>query len=394
MCLFYYKQLEYSIGELMDIYIKARDLLKMASFVWELARLEGFRLPKFVNQKSKAEFQNITQTFFYGDPQSVSNLEFILGNSSRWDQNLCRFFSIGMLNYFIEEANELTLLKENFRFPKAKSLNSSEEVPLLDYSAGEVSSNYSYTGAVLQLNPRNISIRAKIIYPNLTQAKKTGNPNLAMPKWFTMRYKTSNAKRRKGEVKLQPLPEFKIENFSFYDNVAKRTKFDSRVIPQKKELEKTGRLAKFSYCNLADQLKCLLKFAIKNLEDKKIPSYTAAKDCLLNSLYSKDCFDLINLCIPNANYAFYITKELQPIADAIRVNPANDLTITVFTEDQDFVGNFEIEELKDMILNFGEDFSDCFFVATPFKYSNLEEELLNVEDELEIMSQAEFLDLL
>jgi len=366
----------------MDVYLKASSMLQMANFIWASARTEGLKTPAFVNQKSKAEFQQFANKFFSSDPNAIGDLKFILGNNSRWDQNLCRYFVVNMLNYFIEEAEDITLLKSNFRFPPMRSLNETQEVVLSAYKPEQVSENYSYTGAVLQLNPRNISIRTRIIYPNLSQAKRTGNPNLAMPKWFTLRYKTSKRKASLGAVSLQPLPPFTIENFTYYDTVAKRTKSDSRVTPQKDELAKIGRLAKFSYCNLADQLKTLLRKAVNLIKDT---GYTS------DPLYSKDCFDLINLCIPLGNYRFFLTKDLQSRADALRINPSPAETITLFSKDYDYLGSYDIEELRDWIQNFDGDFPDTFFVVTPSNLSHLGEGLLSVKEDLDILDQDSFL---
>ncbi|MGA1706830.1 MAG: hypothetical protein ACO39X_07290, partial [Candidatus Nanopelagicaceae bacterium] len=217
--------------------VSAAAILREAVEIYERARDLGLSVPTHVSVK----FRNKIATPQYRDIVATSELDpvvlgYLLGNKHRWDQGLCKFFTLHFLKFFMTrtpksrfDPRKLTL---QYEIPSANS-----EETLFVYDGSKYADRYVDFGPTLFLgNNRYITIKIKTMYPNVS--KGTGE---YMLRWINMRYtKTSS-----GNVTLERVPDFK----------AKRKDVGKSLETRGQIRNQPGQIANFSYCLLANAFK-------------------------------------------------------------------------------------------------------------------------------------------
>ena len=254
----------------MLIDLSAASILREAINIFSKARSLGVRVPTHVNMK----FRNQLATPQYRDALNLSEVDpeklgQVIGNKHRWDQGLCKFFTLHFLKYFMTRTParsrfnpENLILQYSIPYP--------ENPPLLAYEPSRYASQFVMYGPTLFLNNnRYLTIKIKTMYPNVT--KGLGEFQL---KWINMRY-SKNLKN--GNVTLLPLPEFK----------AKRKTVGKRFETRGQIRDQEGSIANFSYCQIANSFKEICHIALTLLVGGDTDQYVGGRSFLP--------FDLVNL---------------------------------------------------------------------------------------------------
>ena len=199
------------------------------------------------------------------DPDKIG---YILGNSTRWKSEFCKFFALNFMQFMMSKARRSTfdpnLLTAQFTDPNADT-----EVWLRSYKVHDFSPQYVTNGPTLFLgDSRTIAIKAKVQFPNVKKAREMRNRNQYMPKWLNLRYELL----RSGGVKLLPFPKFVAER------VAESNTYTTRGLVS----NLPGEICKFSYCQLSS--------AIKDLGNACLESFVTGSADILS-------FDRISLVI-------------------------------------------------------------------------------------------------
>jgi hypothetical protein len=253
----------------MPIDVSASSLLLHALSVHTEAPQYGIKVPSHISRAwrsklSTPEYRDALVAIG-ADPTKVGAL---LGNSHRWDQGLCKFFTLKMFEFFMKRTAKS-------KFQAADMLtqysipNSQPHINLLTYTGSKYASRFVMEGpAVFIGNTRYITIKIKTEYPNVSKG-----PDEYNFRWINMRYKKNLAT---GAVELQPIPEFK----------PRRTGSGYTTVGEIKNME--GMVANFSYCALANSLKELCILALRMVAGENIPPATVIQGQSIP-------FDLINL---------------------------------------------------------------------------------------------------
>ena len=254
----------------MLIDVSAASILREAINIFSKATSFGIRVPTHVSMK----FRNQLATPQYRDALKLSEVDpaklgQVIGNKHRWDQGLCKFFTLHFLKYFMARTPARSRFNpENLILQY--SIPSPENPPLLAYDPSRYASQFVMYGPTLFLNNnRYLTIKIKTMYPNVT--KGLGEFQL---KWINMRYKKNLSN---GNVDLLPLPTFK----------AKRKAVGKRLETRGQIRDQEGSIANFSYCQIANSFKDICHIALTLLVGGDIGSYVGGRSYLP--------FDLVNL---------------------------------------------------------------------------------------------------
>ena len=218
-----------------------------------------------------------------------------VGNRARWSATQCRFIVFETLAWLAELAQVPDYFSGSAVLP-----NPSASARLQAYRGQAMAQNgyIGRSGPTLTLgDPRTIAVRNKTRYPNVTQVRKTGNPQSYMPKEVTMRYSEDPAL----PPELLFVPEF------FAVRGTTRGSSSWRVEPEMRNLN--GRQAKFSLCMLAEQIQCLVVEAIA--------LHIGAEDTA-SEASTTDLFDLFNL-IYRKSYEFYLVDRARKFDNVKRL---------------------------------------------------------------------------
>ena len=269
--------------------VSAASILREAVSIYEDAQVLNLNIPKHIN----VTFRNLLASPQYRDILSSSSIDSakigrLLGNKHRWDQPLCKYFALRFLQYFMERTPRSKFDPRSLTIQYSVP-NADPQATLFAYNASQYASQYVDFGPTLFLgNNRYITIKIKSMYPNVT--KGLGEFQL---RWINMRYtKTLD----KGNVDLQPLPEFKAKRVGSTRSYQTRGQISSQ----------DGLIANFSYCQLANAFKEICHAALDLLVGKN-----GSVDA--SSVMSMP-FDLLNL-IEKRDSKFQITtfKALGPL---------------------------------------------------------------------------------
>lgn len=226
-----------------------------------------------------------------------------VGNRARWSATQCRFIVFETLAWLATQAQVRDYFSSSAVLPNPSAS------ARLDAYRGQAMARNGYIGrsgpTITLGDQRTIAIRNKTRYPNVSQVKKTGNPQSYMPKDITMRYSEDPA----SPPELLPVPEF----FAVRES-ALRTSW--RVDPEMRSL--SGRQAKFSLCMLAEQIQCLVVEAIA--------LHIGAEDTA-SEASTTDFFDLFNL-IYRKSYDFYLIDRSRKFNHIKRLTLYGDPTPT------------------------------------------------------------------
>lgn len=272
-----------------EVDVSASAILTEALSICADAKDIGLNMPKHVSVK----FRNILASPQYRDVLSRENLDptqigYLLGNRHRWDQKVCKYFTLRFLKFFMVKASASQFLPEKlvlqYSLPKTPEFER-----LSAYDAQGYSRRFAMFGpSVFLNNNRYISIKLQTEYPNVT--KGVGE---YQQKWINMRY-TKNIST--GNVMLQPVPEF----------TARRKEMDKTLETRGQIRNQNGEIAKFSYCMLASAFKEICDIALKMLVGAEVPTNPDS--------IAFTPFDILNL-IQKRNFKFRIV--LQPVVDSL-----------------------------------------------------------------------------
>ncbi len=256
-------------GRMATVDISASSILSEMVSIFTDARLIGLKVPSFVNTK----FRNKLASPQYRDALSAARLNplevgYVLGNKHRWDQGLCKYFTLRFLKFYMQ------------RTPKSKF---DPDVFLLQYLAQNAPKYQVLPGYDSRLyGPRYVDEGPSIFFGSkryLTFKIKTEYPNVSKGldeyqlRWINMRYSKS---LRSGNVQLEPVPQFK----------AKRKAVGKALETRGQIRDQPGEIANFSYCSLANAFKDLCFTSLDMLVGNTITSTDS-------SFYIP--FDIINL---------------------------------------------------------------------------------------------------
>jgi len=252
------------------------------------------------------------------DKELYTRIIAIVGNRMRWDSSICKkivFFTLDWLaDYYPNRASLPQLVKDDL------SLNSSQmQVVGQRYAV-------SWTAPFVDLSkPRTIAFEQNVKYPNLTKSRN--NFTQYMRRVRVMRYLLGD---RDTPPELQSFPEFEIRTKDITRTlpsgaVMRDTK--TIVFPELSELP--GELAKFSYCDIAEEIQCLIV--------KAVATYAGYRDTS-KPAPAPNFFALWNLLLTRSD-AFY----LEPTDQRKKLIPLTGYQEGSFDRDSDFYKSLGFE---------------------------------------------------
>jgi len=241
------------------------DVLKLMMWVGEVLDQRGELRDFYVPRDTKYYLQEKLSVHY--DGVSGKNLDYIagfVGNKKRWSARMCKTIVLTTLTFLQEEAEESNHIPfHNFLDNTTSDPNG--YVYLKGYDsvmAGSPMLGWSSPALVLN-EPRVISIKNKISYPNITKARREKSLSPRMPKWLNMKYIPF------PRARLLPLPTFKLDRE--YDRTWKGESIvNYSVVPRYEDTE--GLPVKISYCHLAEQIQCVLVEALNLFLKKTKPA--------------------------------------------------------------------------------------------------------------------------
>ena len=178
--------------------VSVDNILKKAESIFKNAEIQGIPIPKHISLEFKQLLYHSYRDTLDAYAFDANYLGYILGNSSRWDLPLCRFFTLNFLEFFASSLPE----KDRQKL-KPALLNSDKNIVLDYYTPLQISENYTRHTATLFLSEsRTIAIKANILYPNVAKAKAVRRRDQYSYKWVNLRYKKSDS----GNVSILKLP--------------------------------------------------------------------------------------------------------------------------------------------------------------------------------------------
>ena len=200
------------------------------------------------------------------DKELYSRIISIVGNRMRWDSAICKkivFFALDWLaDYYPNRANLPQLVNDDLSLRSSKM-----QVVGQRYAV-------SWTAPFVDFGkPRTISFEQNVKYPNLTKSR--GNFTQYMRRVRVMRYLLGD---RDTPPELQPFPEFEIRTKDITRTLSSGAVMqdtETVVYPELSDLP--GEAAKFSYCDIAEEIQCLIvkavaTFAGYNDTSKPVPA--------------------------------------------------------------------------------------------------------------------------
>ena len=321
-----------------DLNLNAVDVLRKITDIFDRAGDLGITTPKFVNERfrDKLAISYADELEFYKiDPMRVG---YLLGNKSRWTQPLCKYMTLHFLRYICEESRKILKpaalrtgmvkrppLKRGFN---VQDLTNPREKPirLLNYSKTEVSAGRIDSVPRLYIdNARTISIKARVKYPNVSK-RRQGVSDAANWKWIDLRWERSGG----GYARLMKLPNFQSA---------------SSTIGSIRDLD--GRIAKFSYCTLANSIKDLAYHALAMINKDQVSDKQTAE--------SAHIFDLANLIQKQTIHFYLAMGQRSEVGDLFSSPPRDEGSPQKARindgdmEDDVFVILGSYEELADMM---------------------------------------------
>lgn len=339
--------------------ISASELLKtMCSAFQEAGSVYDIKTPTAISR----QFRDLLITS-YSDVAGSYELDTevlgrFLGNSSRWNLPLCRYITLRFLSEITRamESTGLGVSVQPSEFLKPFTNPTANLKVRLNYSLAEIGSGVISDPAVLFLgDARTIAVKARVRYPNVSVMNTFGTDNYGdMWKWVNLRYQRNSD----GSVAFVSLPKFEA---------SKKPEFEGRSLFSTKGLitSMDGRLCKFSYCQLASQVRNLCVLSLSMLNGEPVNDTETAK--------SRFLFDLLNL-VQKTNVRFSLegqsigTSIGTSTASPLRINPAQKETVFVI-----FGGFQEMEDLSNR----------PDLISTAYKASDIDIGLLDLYEDLE-----------
>ena len=328
------------------ISIKAEDILNKACDIIVAARKDlGIKTPSYVKSDFKYEIQTKHEKVLKANKVSMDIFGALFGNKTRWDADLCRFFTLSFIQFFIAEAkNPINI--DVLQFYKNTSAEKYRGIPLLHYDEAEYSEAAAFSKPTLFVaDPRVISMKAYVVYPNTSLSRRFGS-TFEAKKWINMRYLLVSEKPSVSKI-----PKF------YYDLT------DLKVKPRISETP--GFLLKFSYCELASYLKTLT-FNCFQILSGDAPTH--------DMRVAKKVLDLVNVIL-KTSIEFEISpyvKPSTPAPSAYRINPAPQPVYIKFPEmrdDEAFIADgllLEDISLYDLVPEDADTISAEIFTTTDF----------------------------
>jgi len=290
--------------------LDARSILTQICSIVAEGERRGGKIPEFVSPKTAQLFNTRAyQDALRGvDTECVGK---IVGNRSRWDAGFSKFFTLKFLAYIMTRTPNVRYainLGAYYDLPNPPS-----QIRIYAYDMENMTSGRGVIGPTVFIGePRFVTIKSKVQFPNITKIRKLRNTSEHMYKWVNMRYITND-----GEVSLAPLPKFGAERVD-----------GGRVYVQKPTIKSLdGWICKFSYAQLAVLLRGLVLNCVNLLVGNDISPEKA--------VVARQVFNLINL-IQKRNLEFklvtgqYASLELfastAPSGDGreIRINDGDE----------------------------------------------------------------------
>ena len=270
--------------------ISASSVLSEMSSIYTDARDMGLNVPKHINKN----FRSTLATPAYREALEAARLDpvvigNVLGNKHRWDQGLCKYFTLRFLEFYMKRTPRSTfdasVMTLQYAMPNAKDYTT-----LPAYDAASYGPRYVDEGPSLFYgNNRYLTLKIKTEYPNVSK----GLDEYQL-RWINMRY-IKNI--RTGAVTLQPVPAFKARRKAVGKSLETRGQISGQA----------GQIANFSYCALANAFKEICLISLDMLVGKAVPD-TSSEPYIP--------FDIINL-LEKRNTKFrivtYGATELGPL---------------------------------------------------------------------------------
>lgn len=260
--------------------ISASSVLSEMISIFKDARGLGLKVPSHISSK----FRNTLASPAYRDALESARLDpegigYVLGNKHRWDQGLCKYFTLRFFKFYMQRTARSPFNPDVFLLQYSVP-NSPKYSILTRYKAAEYGPRYVDIGpSIFYGHKRYMTIKLKTEYPNVS--KGVGEFQL---RWINMRYTKSLTT---GNVELQPVPKFKAVRKSVGKSLETRGQIRDQA----------GEIANFSFCELANAFKDL---CIKSLD------MLVGKDISDVSTGSYVPFDIINLLEKRPSQKFRI----------------------------------------------------------------------------------------
>ena len=258
-----------------NLQLNVVEVLRTVTEIFEAAQSEGIEVPRFIND----DFQD-KLAISYAPELNAHKINplfvgYILGNKSRWKLPLCKFVTIRFLKYICESSartlrGSRTTGRREFKrgfYIRDLIAPNAARIRLLKYSLTDTADGRVRQGPTLVLNDsRTISIKAQVKYPNVSKIRE-GYSDASIWKWIDLRWERVPG----GFARLKKLP-----NFLRYAGS-----------PRGSIRSLDGRIAKFSYCDLANSVRSLCKQSLDMLNGDAVSDAQSAENA--------DIFDLANL---------------------------------------------------------------------------------------------------
>lgn len=248
------------------------EILNVSCRLVKKARSLGLSMPTYIDPSTKYSIDTLESSGISIGDLCKTPLGYFLGNESRWDQSLCKFMTLEFLAFFNEK-----VMEENPATPDIDFLRyqrGEEKIFLSHYLGTDSVANEGYENTsptIFVGEPRTIAIKMNVRYPNISLFRKGREAYLS--KWVNMRYQLLTD----GDVKLVKLPYFSVVE----------VRGDLKVQPVIKDLP--GFMAKYSYCELADQVRALVEICFNIV--------LGTLDSVTGKVETKKFFDFLNLSL-------------------------------------------------------------------------------------------------
>lgn len=270
------------------IRISAVSILTEACTILSDAKAKGITVPSRVSR----EFRDLLYTA-YRDPLIANGIDSdcigqLLGNNARWGINLCRFFTIRFLKFFMDRTPQQTfdsnILLQVLNNPKAPT-----SYPLRSYDARSMSVAYAEYGPTLFLEERTMSIKARVQIPNVTKRNAGTDLQATNLNWVNMRFR-----KNESGVRLLKIPLIEAKK----DPIAQKLTLVGviRGLP--------GDTTKNGFCELATGVRGLISSALKLLVNEPISDS--------DTVSAQRLVDYVSL-IEGKNIKFGMTKDARQV---------------------------------------------------------------------------------
>lgn len=266
------------------IRVSAVSILTEACNILKDAKARGINVPSRVSREFRDLLYSAYRDELISNGIDTDCIGQLLGNSARWDINLCRYFTLRFLKFFVDrtpqsafDSNILTNVLDNPQAPTS--------YPLKSYDARSMSAAYAEYGPTLFLEQRTMAIKARVQIPNVTKRNAGTDLQATNLNWINMKFRKSDT-----GIRLLKIPVIAPKK----DPITKKWTLVGviRGLP--------GDTTKYGFCELATGVRGLISASLKLL----VGDFVSETD----TVAAQRLVDYVSL-IENKNIKFCISKD-------------------------------------------------------------------------------------